>query len=155
MRKWDTMTFELSPGAEVTIEGQRYVVEEVSAFHEVDFRLDLARLVGATPAHERWLLGVQSEPHLMVLTRLQQDWLTPLQSGLAHGGEIFTLVTKGSAHRVRRTRGGGRGKGRLDYALFRANSGRVILTITQNEEIDAWIGVTAPRGAVGLPGQAA
>ncbi len=149
------MMMDLAPGASVTLDGLTYTVEEVSAFHEVEFRLDLARLVGPTPAHERWLLAVQSEPHLMLLQRLEQDWLTPLQTGVVHAHELFTQIARGAAHRVRRTRGGGRAKGRLDYALYRANSGRVILTISQNEETDAWIGETVPPGSIRLPGQAA
>ena len=149
------MTLDLAPGTTLTMNGLIYTVEEISSFHEVDFRLDLVRLVGSTPAHERWLLAVQSEPHLMLLQRLEQDWLTPLRTGFVHERELFSLVTSGFAHRVRRTRGGERSKGRMDYALFRANSGRVILTIGQNEEIEAWIGVTLPPGAIELPGRAA
>jgi len=149
------MTLDLAPGATVTIDGQKFTVEESSSFHEVDFRLDIVRLVGSTAAHERWLLAVQSEPHLMLVQRLEQDWLTPLSSGFVHEGELFQPVVRGSAHRVRRVRGGGRAKGRLDYALFRSNSGRVVLTIGQNEEVEAWIGRTVPPGAVELPGRAA
>jgi len=146
------MTLDLAPGTTVTIDGQIYTVEESSSFHEVDFRLDLVRLAGPTPAHERWLLAVQTEPHLMLLQCIEQDWLRPLLSGFVHERELFTPVAHGSAHRVRRVRGGNRSKGRMDYALFRANSGRVVLTIGQNEEVDAWIGVTLPPGAAVLPG---
>jgi hypothetical protein len=149
------MTLDLAPGTTVTLDGQSYSVEESASFHEVDFRLDLVCLAGPSPAHERWLLAVQTEPHLMLLQRLEQDWLTPLRSGFVHERELFTPVTRGAAHRVRRARGGNRTKGRLDYALFRSNTGRVMLTIGENEEVDAWIGVTLPPGAVGLPGHAA
>jgi len=149
------MILDLAPGTTVILGGQSYNVEESSSFHEVDFRLDLVRLVGASPAHERWLLAVQSEPHLMLMQRLEQDWLTPLRSGFVHERELFTPVVRGAAHRVRRLRGGTRSKGRMDYALFRSNTGRVILTIGENEEVEAWIGVTLPSGAVDLPGHAA
>lgn len=149
------MTLDLAPGATVTIDGLTYTVEESSSFHEVDFRLDLVRLAGPTPAHERWLLAVQTEPHLMLLQRIEQDWLRPLVSGFVHERELFTPVVRGSAHRVRRVCGGNRSKGRMDYGLFRANSGRVILTIGQNEEANAWIGITLPPDAVVLPGHAA
>ena len=149
------MTIDLAPGAAVAIAGQSYTVEESSSFHEVDFRLDLIRLAGATPAHERWVLAVQSEPHLMLLQRLEQDWLTPLLSGFVHERELFSAIARGSAHRVRHARVGGRAKLRLDYAFFRADSGRVVLTIGQNEEVEAWIGRVVPPGAVVLPGRAA
>ena len=149
------MTLDLAPGTTVTIDGQPYTVEESSAFHEVDSRLDLMRLSGRTTANERWLLAVQSEPHLMLLQRLEQEWLTPLLTGFVHEGEMFTPIVSGAAHRVRRVHGGSRTKERMDYALFRANSGRVILTIGQNEDVEAWIGVTLPPGAVVLPGRAA
>lgn len=149
------MTLDLAPGTTVEIDGLSYTVEEMSSFHEIDFRLDLVRLAGPTPAHERWLLAVQSEPHLMLVQRIAQDWLTPLTTGFVHESELFIPVVRGSAHRVRRVRSGGRSKGRMDYALFRANSGRVILTIGQNEEVEAWIGATVPPGNVILPGQAA
>jgi len=149
------MTLDLAPGTTVTIDGLYYTVEESSSFHEVDFRLDLVRLVGPTPAHERWLLAVQSEPHLMLLQRLEQDWLTPLLTGFVHEREMFIPVARGAAHRVRRVRGGNRSKGRMDHALFRANSGRVILTIGQNEEVEAWIGITLPPGTIVLPGHTA
>jgi len=147
------MTIDIAPGTLVMLDRQSYVVEEQSSFHEVDFRLDLVRLVGATAAHERWLLAVLPEPHLMLLQRLEQDWLAPLITTFVHEGETFVNLYRGSAHRVRRTRGG-RTKGRMEYAVFRANSGRVILTISQNDEQEAWIGDTLPSGAVNLPAQA-
>jgi len=149
------MTLDLAPGTIIILDGQSYNVEESSSFHEVDFRLDLVRLLGPSPAHERWLLAMQTEPHLMLLRRLEQDWLTPLRSGFVHERELFTPVIRGAAHRVRRVHGGNRSKGRLDYSLFRSNTGRVILTIGENEEVEAWLGVTLPPGAVELPGHAA
>lgn len=149
------MTFDLAPGAAVTIDHLHFIVEESSSFHEVDFRLDLARLAGPTPAHERWLLAVQNEPHLMLLQRLEHNLLRAPDAGFVHEGEMYVLITHGSAHRVRKTRGGGRSKGRIDYALFRANSGRVILTLAENDEVEAWIGATLPPGATNLPGSAA
>lgn len=144
------MTIDLAPGTMVTLDHQPYVVEEQSSLHEVNFRLDLIRLAGATAAHERWLLAVLPEPYLVILQRLEQEWLAPLRTTFVHGGEVYINLYRGAAHRVRRTRGG-RSKNRMDYALFRANSGRVILTIGQNDEFEAWIGSAMPTDALELP----
>ena len=146
------MTLDIAPGATLTVDGVRYSVEESSSFHEMDFRLDLVRITGPTPAHTRWLLAVLDEPHLALLRHLEQDWLAPLLTSFVHEGELFINLARGSAHRVRRVRNGGRAKGRMDYAVFRANSGRVILTIGQNDQIEAWIGETLPTGAVNISG---
>jgi len=134
----------------ITLDHQAYVVEEQSSFHEVNFRLDLVRILGATTAHERWLMAILTEPYLGILQRLEQKWLAPLLSTFVHEGEIFANLYRGSAHRVRLTRGG-RSKIRMDYAVFRANSGRLILTIGQNDEYDAWIGNALPPTAMTLP----
>lgn len=144
------MTLDLAPGAMVTLDHQKYLVEEQSSFHEVNFRLDLVRIMGATTAHERWLLAILSEPYLMILQRLEQEWLAPLLTTFVHEGEIFINLYRGSAHRVRRNRGG-RAKARADYDFFRANNGRVILTLGQNDEMEAWIGNTIPPGMIELP----
>ena len=144
------MTLDLAPGAMMTLDHQSYVVEEQSSFHEVDFRLDLVRILGATTAHERWLMAILAEPYLCLLQRLEQKWLAPLLTMFVHEGEIFVNLYRGSAHRVRRTQGG-RGKIRMDYAVFRANSGRIILTIGQNDEYEAWIGNALLPSAVNLP----
>lgn len=148
------MILDIAPGTTVMVDGQRYHVEESSSFHEIDFRLDLVHLVGPTPAHERWLLAIQSEPHLMLLQRLSQDWLSPLLTSFVHEQELFVMLYHGGAHRVRRVRNGGRAKGRMDYAVFRGNSGRVILTIGRNEETEAWIGITLAAGTVDMPARA-
>ena len=145
------MILDIAPGDVISVERQRYTAEDSSSFHEVDFRLDLVRITGATPAHTRWLLALQTEPYPALLQRLDQDWLAPPSVSFVHEGEIFLNIAHGSAHRVRRVRGGGRTKGRMDYAVYRANSGRVILTIGQNEQTDAWIGRTVPADAIGLP----
>lgn len=145
------MILELTPGATVMLGQQRYTVEETATFHDEDFRLDLVHLAGATPAHERWLLATLPEPYLMLLQRLEQDWLAPPQTSIAHDGELFVSLYRGSGYRLRRWRAGKSKEGRTDYALFRADSGRVILTIGQNTEFDAWIGVTLPPDAVQLP----
>jgi len=146
------MTLDIAPGALLTVDGLHYTVEESSSFHEMDFRLDLVRISGPTPAHARWLLAVLDEPHLALLQRLEQDWLAPLSASFVHEGELFINLFHGAAHRVRRVRNGGRSKGRMDYAMFRANSGRVILTIGQNDQTEAWIGETLPTGSVELSG---
>lgn len=147
------MTLDLAPGMTLTLEHQPYMVEEQSSFHEVNFRLDLVRILGATTAHERWLLAILSEPYLLILQRLEEDWLAPLRISFMHEGEIFVNLYRGAAHRVRRTRGG-RGKTRMDYAVFRADSGRVILTIGHNDEYEAWIGNALPSAAIELPDHA-
>ena len=136
------MILDINPGSNVTVRGTRYTAEEHSTFHEVDFRLDLVRLSG-----ERWLVAVLAEPHLFFLQRLQQDWLAPPLTSVTHGGEIFVNLYRGSAHPVRRTQSGRSKENRMEYALFRANSGRVILTLGRNEEIEAWIGDTLPSDA--------
>lgn len=134
------MTLDLSPGTIVLVDGQRYTVEEHSSFHEVDFRLDLVRLAGRTPAHERWLIAVLPEPLPMLMQRLEHDWLAPPAKSFAHEGETFVNIYRGTAHRVRRARTSRAKEGRIEYAVFRADSGRVLLTITQDEDVDAWIG---------------
>ncbi|MHB9131852.1 MAG: DUF4178 domain-containing protein [Armatimonadota bacterium] len=149
------MTLDLAPGTTITVSGRQYQVEEHSAFHEIDFRLDIVRLSGKTPADERWLVAVLAEPSPMLLRRLEQDWLAPPLSTIVHAGETYVNLYQGSAHRVRRGHGGARSKeGRIDFALFRANSGHVILTIGRNEEIEAWVGETLPVNAVVLPASA-
>lgn len=145
------MTLDLAPGNIITVDGYPYTVEEHSSYHNEDFRLDVVRIAGSTPAHERWLVAVLPEPYLMLLQRLEQDWLAPPQTSIAHDGEIFASVYAGNAYRLRRGRTGRSKEGRIDYALFRANSGRVILTIGRNDEVDAWIGTTLPTDAVQLP----
>lgn len=145
------MVLDLSPGQTVLVAGHSYTVEEHSAFHEVDFRLDLVRLAGATPAHERWLIAALPEPYVMVAQRLEHEWLAPPRATVIQQGEIFINLYQGAAHRVRRGRSGRTKEGRVDYALFRANSGRVILTLAHDDELDAWIGLTAPQGTVMLP----
>jgi hypothetical protein len=145
------MTLDLAPGAAVVVDGCLYTVVQQTSFHEIDFRLDLVQLAGATPAHERWLIAVLAEPFLMLAQRLEQDWLAPPRVTVTHEGEIFANLFQGSAHSVRRWQGGRSKEGRGDYALFRANSGRVILTTGRNEEIEAWIGSTVPFGVVGVP----
>lgn len=145
------MILDLSPGAAVTVEGIRYTVDEHSSFHDVDFRLDLVRLVGPTPAHERWLVAVIFEPHLMVLQPLAQEWLAAPTTTISHAGTVFVNLYRGSANRVRRRRDGRDKEGRVDYALFRADTGRVILTVGQSSGMDAWIGATVAAGVVELP----
>jgi hypothetical protein len=145
------MTLDLAPGIPLTIDNQRYVVEEHSAFHDVDFRLDIIRLEGPTPAHTRWLVAILPEPYLMLVQRLYHDWLTPPHTSFVHDGESFVNLYRGSAHRVRRVHNARAKEGRMEYALFRANSGRVILTIGHNDELEAWIGTTLPAGAIALP----
>jgi hypothetical protein len=145
------MTLDLSPGMMIMLDGQVYTVEEHSTFHDDDFRLDLVRIVGATPAHERWLLTVLPEPYLMLMQRLEQEWLAPPTTSIVHDGELFTGIYRGSGYRLRQGRASRAKDGRIDYALFRANSGRVILTIGHNEDFDAWIGITLPAEFVKLP----
>jgi hypothetical protein len=145
------MTLDVAPGATVALDGLVYTVEEHASLHEVDFRMDLVRLSGPTPAHERWLVAVLPEPYVMLVQRLGQEWLGPPRVGLVHEGEQFRTLYSGSAHRVRRTRSGRSKEGRLDYTVLRADSGRVIVTVGRNDDDAAWIGVTLPAGAVALP----
>ncbi|HEY3380022.1 MAG TPA: DUF4178 domain-containing protein [Armatimonadota bacterium] len=145
------MTLDLTPGTIITLDGFPYRVEEHSTFHDVDFRLDLVRIVGHTPAHERWLVAALPEPYLMLMQRMEQDWLSPPLTSIAHDGELFVNIYQGGGYRMRRGNAGRSKEGRVDYALFRANSGRVILTVGRNEEIEAWIGATIPSDAVKLP----
>ncbi|HEX2950448.1 MAG TPA: DUF4178 domain-containing protein [Armatimonadota bacterium] len=149
------MTLDLAPGTIITIDGQQYTVEEHSAFHDVDFRLDLVRISGATPAHERWLVAVLPEPYIMLMQRLEQEWLTPPVVSIIHEGETYNRIYQGGGYRLRWTRTGKSKDGRVEYALFRANSGRVILTVMRNDEFDVWIGRTLPLEAVHLPGATA
>ncbi|MHB9026224.1 MAG: DUF4178 domain-containing protein [Armatimonadota bacterium] len=145
------MTLDLVPGATVVVDGCPYTVVQQISFHEIDFRLDVVQLAGATPAHERWLIAALSEPYLMLAQRLEQDWLAPPRTTVVHEGEIFTCLFQGSAHSVRRWQGGRSKEGRGDYALFRANSGRIIVFTGRNEELEAWLGSTLPYGVVGIP----
>lgn len=146
------MMFDLAPGTIIRVDGYPYAVEESWTFFETDMRFDMARLVGPSPAHERWLAAWQAEPYLMLLQRLQVDWLSPPVTTVVHEGEMFVTLARGSAFRTRRTRQGRNKEGRLDFAVFRANSGRVIVTVGRAEEIEAWVGDTLPAGAVVLPG---
>lgn len=148
------MTLDFSPGTRIVLESQPYTVEEHSTFHDDDFRLDLVRIMGATPAHERWLLSVLPEPYLMLLHRLEQEWLAPPATSLVHDGELFCCLYRGSSYRLRHGRANRTKDGRIDYALFRANSGRVLLTIGHNEHIDAWVGMTLPAEYIQVPGGA-
>jgi hypothetical protein len=145
------MTLDLAPGTAIQVDGYPYTVEDHSTFHDVDFRLDLVRLSGPTPAHERWLVAVLPEPYLMLMQRLRQEWLAPPVNAIVHDGELFENVYQGGGHRLMRMRTSKTKDGRVEYALFRANSGRVILTINHNDAVEAWVGVTLPPDAVQLP----
>lgn len=145
------MILDLTPGAAVQVDGRPYKVEEESTYYDEDFRLDIVRLSGPTPAHQRWLVAVQSEPYLVLMERLAQQWLAPPQTSTLHEGEIFVSVYHGAAYRQQRGPGGRAKDGRLDYDFFRANSGRVILTLGRNEALDTWIGTTLPPNAIRLP----
>jgi hypothetical protein len=145
------MILDLAPGAIVRVDSYPYAVEEQWSFFETDVRLDMVRLIGPTPAHERWLAAWQDDAYMMLLQRLEVDWLSPPVNTVVHEGEIFVNLVRGSAFRTRRTRQGRSKEGRFDFALFRANSGRVIITAGHNEEIQAWIGDTLPMGAIELP----
>jgi len=145
------MILDYAPGTTIKIENRPYTVEEHAALHDVDLRLDILRLVGPTEAHTRWLVAAEPEPYLMLMQRLEHDWLASPLTTVVHDGEIFVNLYRGSANRIRRTRNSRTKDLRVDYALFRADSGRVILTVGQNDEIDAWIGVTLPLTAIQLP----
>jgi hypothetical protein len=143
------MILELSPGAVVTVDGLRYTVDEHSAFHEADFRMDLTHLSGPTPAHDRWVLTIASEGHPALLTPLQVDWLETPKLSLVHDGEIYALLSRGSAHRVWHARGGRGKEARADYAVFRADSGKVVLVLTGIEgETNVWSGSTVSASAI-------
>lgn len=146
------MTLDVAPGTTVMVDGRPYKVEESSTYYDEDFRLDIVRLSGPTPAHQRWLVAAQPEPYLVLMERLAQQWLAPPQISTLHEGEIFVSVYHGAAYRQQRGPGGRAKDGRMDYDFFRANSGRVILTLGRNEALDVWIGTTLPPDAVKLPG---
>lgn len=147
------MTLDLAPGTKIAVDGYPYTVEDYVTFHDVDFRLDLLRLTGATPAHERWLLAVLPESYLMLLDKFTQEWLATPTTTIMHEGEIFTVIYRGSGYRLYYGHSGRSKEGRVDYALFRANSGRVILSISRNDESDTWIGSTLLTDAVLFPGK--
>jgi len=149
------MTLDIAPGAPVLIDGLRYTAEDHSSFHDIDFRLDIVRLTGPSPAHECWLVAVLPEPYLMLLHPLGQEWLATPSTTFVHEGEIFRGYYAGSAHRVRRTHQGRTKDGRMDYQLLRSDSGRVLLVISRNDEAQAWVGGTLPIGAVELPERSA
>lgn len=142
------MILDLATGAVLAIDGLRYTVVENATFHDVDFRLDSVRLSGPTPAHERWLVALLPEPYLLLLHKLGQDWLGAPHTSFVHDGETFIAIHQGSAFQQRR--GGRPREGRVDYALFRANSGQVILTLAHNDELNVWAGITIPKEAVSL-----
>lgn len=146
------MTLDIAPGASITIDGLRFTVEEHDALHEIDFRLEMVKLIGPTPAHERWLIAMQSEPNPMLMQRIEMHWLTTPTTTIIQEGEIFTNLNRGSAYRVRRLRGGRSKDGRVDYAIFRADSGRVILILGQQENVEVWIGSTVAKESIPLPG---
>lgn len=145
------MILDVAPGAVIRVDGYPYTVEEHWSFFETDFRLDLVKLIGPSPAHERWLAAWQPDPYPMLLQRFEVDWLAPPLETIVHAGETYLNLCRGSGHRVRRTRGGRTKEGRYEYGLFRANTGRVILVIGRNDELSGWIGATLPIDAVKLP----
>jgi hypothetical protein len=145
------MILELAPGQQLTLEGITYRVEETLTFHDVDFRLDLAKLIGPTPAHERWALAQLNEPYLMLLQRLEHKWLAPPRDSIYHEGEVFHGLYSGSAYSVRRSQGQRSKEGRMEYALFRSDAGHVIFVLMRNEVIEAWSGETLPQGSLPMP----
>jgi hypothetical protein len=145
------MILELSPGAIVTVSGQRYTVEEHTAFHDTDFRMDLTRLVGPTPAHERWVLTIQNEQHPILLQPLTAEWLETPPVSVIHDGEMYAPLYKGSAHRVWHARAGRGKEARSDYSIYRADSGKVVLIISGTDSVSAWSGATIPASAIGTP----
>lgn len=146
------MTLDIALGATITMDGLHFTAAEYDALHEVDFRLEMVRLSGPTPAHERWLIALQSEPDLILMQRIEMHWLTTPTTTIIQEGEIFSNLCRGSAYRVRRQRGGRSKDGRVDYAIFRADSGRVILILGQQENIQVWIGSTVAKESITLPG---
>jgi|GEM_PF-1485346 len=141
------MTFELTTGAILQIDGCRYRVVEQNTFHEIDLRIDMANIVGATPAHERVLLALQPEPLLFLLKRLEQNWMAQPSAALLHDGEMFSSVYHGAAHSTRKARAGKR-ESKAEYVLLRSDSGRVIFTIAKDDEMTTYVGVSLPAQAV-------
>ena len=141
------MTFELTTGAALLIDGCRYRVIEQNTFHEIDLRIDMANIAGATPAHERVLLALQPEPLLFLLKRFQQNWMAQPDSAILHDGEIFTCVYHGAGHSTRKARAGKR-ETKAEYVFLRSDSGRVIFTIAKDDEMITYIGISLPTQAV-------
>ena len=151
LRNNQYMTLDLAPGATVLVEGCPYKVEEASTYYDEDFRLDIVRMSGPTPAHQRWLVAALPEPYLVLMERLAQQWLAPPQTSTLHEGDIFVSMYHGTAFRQQRGPGGRAKDGRLEYDFFRANSGRVILTLGRDEVLDTWIGTTLTPESIRLP----
>ncbi len=141
------MTFELTTGAILQIDGCRYRVVEQNTFHEIDLRIDMAHIAGATPAHERVLLALQPEPTLFLLKHFEQNWMAQPSAALLHDGELFNCVYHGAGHSTRKARAGKR-ESKAEYVFLRSDSGRVIFTIAKDDEMSTYIGVSLPVQAV-------
>lgn len=141
------MTFELTTGMVLSVDGYRFRVTEQNTYHEIDLRIDMAHIAGATPAHERVLLALQPEAAIFILQRFQHNWMAQPDSAMLHDGEMFTCVYRGAAHSTRKARAGKR-ESKAEYVFLRSDSGRVIFTIAKDDEMTAYLGVSLPPQAV-------
>ncbi len=143
------MILEGQPGSVYDIAGKKIRIDEVHNLHDTDFRLDMLKgrmLSGA----EIWLGASLQENNFMMLFPFSLQLLTTPTGGISHLGEIYENISHGSAVRVKRTAGDKSRDMRMDYALFRTNNGKVIVTLGVNDKFRAWSGNLVPIQAVTL-----
>lgn len=146
------MILEGQPGSVYDIAGKKIRIDEVHNLHETDFRLDL--LKGRMPSGaEIWLGASLQENSIMMLFPFSLQLMTTPTGGISHQGEIYENISHGSAVRVKRTSGDKSRDLRMDYAIFRTNSGKVIVTLGINDKFRAWSGDLLPAQAVTLCGK--
>jgi len=136
------MIVKLIPGKLVQIDGLWLKIAEVYTFHDVDSRLDLARLSGETPAHSMWLAFINGEVYISLLKPLSHNWLSDPQTSITHEGKDHFNVFEGSGFCVTKNEQNKQKDkdGRCNYILFLSSDGEVILTIGQNFETSAFAG---------------
>jgi hypothetical protein len=143
------MILEGQPGSVYDIAGKKIRIDEVHNLHETDFRLDLLKGRMASGA-EIWLGASLQENNIMMLFPFSLQLMTTPTGGISHQGEIFENVSHGSAVRVKRTSKEKSRDMRMDYAIFRTNSGKIIVTLGINDKFRAWSGDVVPVQAVTL-----
>jgi hypothetical protein len=143
------MILEGQPGSVYDIAGKKIRIDEVHNLHETDFRLDLlkGRMVSGA---EIWLGASLQDNSIMMLFPFSLQLMTTPTGGISHQGEIYENISHGSAVRVKRTLNDKNRDMRMDYALFRTNSGKVIVTLGMNDKFRAWSGDLLPIQAVTL-----
>ncbi|MEI6519911.1 MAG: hypothetical protein WCO98_07725 [bacterium] len=143
------MILEGQPGSVYDVAGKKIRIDEVHNLHETDFRLDLlkGRMVSGA---EIWLGATLQDNGIMMLFPFSLQLMTTPTGGISHQGEIYENISHGSAVRVKRTLGDKNRDMRMDYALFRTNTGKVIVTLGMNDKFRAWSGDLLPVQAVTL-----